>query len=230
MRDLRAQAGAIFVIATNYEERIDPAAKRVGRIDEKFLICPPGRAQRFEIIKKLAKKQFMKSLQTDRGEQEFEARFTTAVADNLLRRTIFETYGTMKMLSEDTAESFTPTNKWPGISQYLSRAEELQRKAEAATIRLGTYDRRFPNNGDASKVPLAEFFLLVRLKIEAATLEPDECKLIMRVFKGFVATGDLSNWRTDMSASKKLKEALSRTLGDEDVAIRIADLAQSLEK
>lgn len=43
INDLRKKEGSIFIIATNYENRIDPAIKRPGRIDKKYLLlCPDG--------------------------------------------------------------------------------------------------------------------------------------------------------------------------------------------
>lgn len=46
LKNLREKEKVIFIIATNYEERIDFAAKRVGRIDKKFLIIPPNKDER----------------------------------------------------------------------------------------------------------------------------------------------------------------------------------------
>lgn len=52
LRDRGKDGRSIFVIATNYNERIDPAAKRAGRIDLKFLVLPPLRKRREVITKK----------------------------------------------------------------------------------------------------------------------------------------------------------------------------------
>ncbi len=51
INDLRSAARSIFIIATNYENRIDPAIKRPGRIDRKYLFLPPDASKRCEIIK-----------------------------------------------------------------------------------------------------------------------------------------------------------------------------------
>ena len=50
INDLRRAKRIIFVIATNYEERIDSAIKRPGRIDDKLLLLPPNLAQRNRIL------------------------------------------------------------------------------------------------------------------------------------------------------------------------------------
>ena len=46
LKDLRNAEQTIFIVATNYYERIDPAARRVGRVDHRYLVMPPCREQR----------------------------------------------------------------------------------------------------------------------------------------------------------------------------------------
>ncbi|MDD2466189.1 MAG: ATP-binding protein [Desulfobulbus sp.] len=52
INDLRKRERSIFIIATNYEERIDPAIKRSGRIDIKLPLMPPALKQRCKTINK----------------------------------------------------------------------------------------------------------------------------------------------------------------------------------
>lgn len=47
---LRKSESVIFIVATNYEERIDPAIKRAGRIDKHYLVLPPDNARRTKIM------------------------------------------------------------------------------------------------------------------------------------------------------------------------------------
>lgn len=51
INDLHRRKRAIFIIATNYENRIDPAIKRAGRIDKKYLLLAPDLVKRKSIIK-----------------------------------------------------------------------------------------------------------------------------------------------------------------------------------
>ena len=51
VHDLRDAKRSIFIIATNYENRIDPAIKRSGRVDQKYLLLPPDSDRRVEIMK-----------------------------------------------------------------------------------------------------------------------------------------------------------------------------------
>gem|GEM_PF-4307715 len=52
INDLRKAKRSIFIIATNYANRIDPAIKRIGRIDHKFLLLPPNLERRLRMIEK----------------------------------------------------------------------------------------------------------------------------------------------------------------------------------
>lgn len=51
--ELRAKENCIFIIATNYAERIDSAIKRVGRVDKHYPLMPPAFSRRKAIIQKL---------------------------------------------------------------------------------------------------------------------------------------------------------------------------------
>lgn len=50
INDLRRAERAIFIIGTNYADRIDSAIKRAGRIDEHLLVLPPDLSRRQQII------------------------------------------------------------------------------------------------------------------------------------------------------------------------------------
>lgn len=53
INDLRKLKRSIFLIAANYENRIDPAIKRPGRIDQKYLLLPPDKTKRAAILAEL---------------------------------------------------------------------------------------------------------------------------------------------------------------------------------
>ena len=55
INDLRKKERSIFIIATNYANRIDPAIKRRGRIDRHYLPVPPDAAKRLAMIERLRK-------------------------------------------------------------------------------------------------------------------------------------------------------------------------------
>jgi hypothetical protein len=51
IKDLRSAQRSILIIATNYEDRIDGAIKRPGRIDRKYLVMPPDAGRRATIVR-----------------------------------------------------------------------------------------------------------------------------------------------------------------------------------
>ncbi|TPI41930.1 AAA family ATPase [Mesorhizobium sp. B3-1-9] len=51
LNDLRRAKRSIFIMATNYAYRIDPAIRRTGRIDENYLLLPPDSESRQRMIK-----------------------------------------------------------------------------------------------------------------------------------------------------------------------------------
>jgi SpoVK/Ycf46/Vps4 family AAA+-type ATPase len=53
LNDLRAAERSIFIIATNYANRIDAAIKRPGRIDQAYLVLPPDRTARVGIMQRI---------------------------------------------------------------------------------------------------------------------------------------------------------------------------------
>jgi hypothetical protein len=57
INNLRKAERSIFIIATNYENRIDPAIKRPGRIDQKYLLLPPDLTRRKLIISDILSKR-----------------------------------------------------------------------------------------------------------------------------------------------------------------------------
>ncbi len=50
LNKLRRAERSIFIIATNYAYRIDPAIRRTGRIDQNYLLLPPDAASRQSIL------------------------------------------------------------------------------------------------------------------------------------------------------------------------------------
>lgn len=50
LNDLRASKSVVFIMATNYAERIDRAIKRQGRIDQQIILLPPDTRRRRKFI------------------------------------------------------------------------------------------------------------------------------------------------------------------------------------
>jgi SpoVK/Ycf46/Vps4 family AAA+-type ATPase len=87
INDLRKRERSIFIIATNYENRIDPAIKRRGRIDQRYLLSLPDGEKRLKIIE--------------------ERRGTAVAADKqqaVKEATLFFGYSDLKNLVADAAD------------------------------------------------------------------------------------------------------------------------------
>ena len=69
LNSLRKSKRVVFIIATNYAERIDPALKRGGRIDDHFLLLPPDSSRRKAILQQLIKKKMSQTLDDDNALQ-----------------------------------------------------------------------------------------------------------------------------------------------------------------
>ena len=55
LNNLRKKGRVIFVVATNYAERIDAALMRRGRIDDHFRLLPPDLARRKILLERFLK-------------------------------------------------------------------------------------------------------------------------------------------------------------------------------
>lgn len=60
LNNLRRAERSIFIMATNYAYRIDPAIRRTGRIDENYLLLPPDAASRRRMLTDFLRKAIEK--------------------------------------------------------------------------------------------------------------------------------------------------------------------------
>jgi hypothetical protein len=72
LQDLRDAKNCVFVVATNYFERIDSAIKRRGRIDEHFLLSIPDCQQRLSTIEFFTREVFAKALHDEKKREAYE--------------------------------------------------------------------------------------------------------------------------------------------------------------
>lgn len=152
--DLRQAERVLFIVATNYEDRIDPAIKRTGRIDRKYLVLPPDANKRYEIIKTLCE-----------NKPNLRDMLSNADCDQIQRvkdSSLFLGYGDLKA----AVQAFN-LEATADISIFVQRLRD-----RARTISLEAYQSRFPANGENMPVlretPAAEFLGLVALASEKA--------------------------------------------------------------
>lgn len=140
LNDLRKAERPIFVIATNYETRIDSAIKRKGRVDEKILVLPPDLERRKNMLKKILEK-----LVPD---------LTEAHLLELAQAALFLGYSDIEGAAKSVEE---PANN---IDQLKKKLEVWSR---ATSIEV--YARRLEDKKEAA--PLEEIFCLIALYLEA---------------------------------------------------------------
>jgi hypothetical protein len=152
--DLRNKEQIIFIISTNYEERIDPAIKRIGRIDNKFLIIPPDKSERVRLINGLA------CFTTDKEIVDFLAEKTVLYSHKELERQL-------GALSKNIGNGFEP-----GLESVKKCfAENLI----PPTISLSVYKTRCGKDKYPQQ-PRQELFYLTYLKAEVNSLTPHDIK------------------------------------------------------
>jgi hypothetical protein len=150
LNDLTSARRVLFVIATNYYERIDRAIKRPGRIDAQYLVLPPAMAARRRYLKRFVKD--WSSLKDNREVVERTARFT---------------YRELR----DLAASVNEAGKGADKSFMLKFIEE-----RPPMITLGSYASRLGSTkgADQDSLPLEEFALVAYLELEAHKRLPND--------------------------------------------------------
>ena len=160
LNDLRRAKRVIFIIATNYESRIDPAIKRTGRIDRTYLVLPPDSAARSRIIARLIEEKWRVRVSGSEPDLPMREELAEVVereigeADwqELLKQSLFLGYKDIEGSIKEAEEK--------NIADLTTRLRE-----RARTTRLGPYLYRFTEKLERAK-PLNEFLGLVRLALE----------------------------------------------------------------
>ena len=191
INDLGAKKRLIFIISTNYAERIDGAIKRSGRIDQQYLWLPPDAKRRPDILAMLlaqrAKAQLPQLDSTLNGKDKKLEELTDKIKDHagedlsdefkglkekLISRTTFWIFKEMEKIFErlnwnkDTILALSNGD----VKEFEKVANELIEKAMeiTPTIRLLSYKSRFRSTAGkySQKFPYAdepyeEFLLLL---------------------------------------------------------------------
>lgn len=142
--DLRKRANVIFIIATNYEERIDAAIKRAGRIDKQYLMLPPDGASRIRIMRSFDP---IKKHTEGLGQEQI---------DKLIRASVFLGYTDLKRIANEP---------WKDFDDFYSRLDRAPR-----SIQFYSYKKRFEQLGKELNLfvgPQEELECLFRLAHEA---------------------------------------------------------------
>lgn len=169
IQSLREQKGPIFVLGTNRWERIDPAIRRPGRIDEQYLLVPPDLERRRAYITKFV----------DDDELEVDEDTVKSVA----ARTPLWVYTELKWLVEKAEERTKSIEGEDGFGSAL----EIQLDEMTPSLKLSHYGKSFSClYRDKSKFrwnrePWEEFLMLLYLMSEEA--EEERVNKVRRLLK-----------------------------------------------
>lgn len=207
LNDLRRGERAIFAIGTNYENRIDPAIKRTGRIDRRYLVLPPDAR---------ARRRTIKNAFSDMSGSQIVPRSPNQWND-LINKSVFLGF---RDISTAIAQAHA---RGENYSRLLKTLADTPR-----TIRLAVFRNRLPDtNGECSieekgKYPIEEFLCLLALALEAGEEE------FLDLPASLGAKRALAPFSNREQLAKKVKQA---ALGLNDEAIKkIANYLDSLDE
>jgi SpoVK/Ycf46/Vps4 family AAA+-type ATPase len=113
IKDLRSAERSIFIIATNYEERIDGAIKRPGRIDREYLVMPPDWGRRKAIVRSVLNEY---SKKVSAIEEDIITEASKSI--RLLALTARMSFPEISSVLKDMVSSYGVTNFVAAIEKY----------------------------------------------------------------------------------------------------------------
>jgi adenylate kinase family enzyme len=203
-QDLRDKGQCTFLMATNYEERIDGAIKRQGRFDERLMLSLPDAERRRAFIWLFLRRKLKghrKLIADATGRDAFDAVSETA---ELIAKTALFGFGDLQHLVKNRL-TVHDRDTWQRLSQKLVKASD----SVQPSVRLNAYVTRFdPAEPDEQK-PFEEFALL--LYLIAQTGRPfsiQDKEMITRAFG--LATAD--SIVRHVQGSGRVKRVVAKTL------------------
>jgi hypothetical protein len=118
INDLRKAQRSIFIIATNYANRIDPAIKRPGRIDRQYLLLHPDLEKREAILSKLLPKTFRVKTAQLRSMAESAVSLGFSEMSGAIEKSA------QYLSVEKIVDELNQTPRSGGLGQYLARVGE----------------------------------------------------------------------------------------------------------
>ncbi len=161
LNDLTERKEVVFVIATNFFERIDPAIKRSGRIDVRLLVLPPDAGQRQRFFTEGAQGR-------GPGISGWES-LTAESKQEVVRQTALYSYREMRDL----------VSKFRGD---MSEGDELRHKlvarltAVSPTISIASYRSR----AKEEIAPLEELVMVAYIATELGPLRPSDAEWLVK--------------------------------------------------
>lgn len=205
LNELRRKKKLIFVISTNYYERIDRAIRRPGRIDNHFLIPPFDQESRVALLKHFICQKMGEKGKDWKPPYEYEKQLNGIARQNPLL--VFEE------IKHAYDKSMSRLGDEDDISTLLSHLEEEIARVRPS-IAVESYENRFASSMDPDK-PYDEYFCLCFLLAEVHRVD----KNVKKNFKARWA-----EW------SKKNGAEASELKSDPWVRERLQELGVCVEK
>jgi hypothetical protein len=193
INDLRKSKRSIFIIATNYADRIDPAIKRAGRIDKQYLLPLPNAARRIEILKG---KKFRVQIKSQK---------------RLEKNTAFFGFSDLKGATDDAKrDAAAQAGAHAKPSRPTQAAVEASLKARAPATSFKSYLARLRQD---EIFPIEEFLGLAALAKEVGLLksvteainnfEAKDAKETKKKLRDTFGNKVLSSWGIKLDANEK---------------------------
>jgi SpoVK/Ycf46/Vps4 family AAA+-type ATPase len=216
LADLRKTKRVVFLIGTNYEEHIDAAAKRVGRLDDRLMLPPPDFAGRVAIFRRLL---------TNAGIAV--GSLTDEALRPAARATALMVFSELKQVAESAVRQLTPAEKVDG-DRGVQAVSLAAAHAPRPAISLESYRSRLTTDEYIQR-PFKEFFVLLYARVDGGEALSDEeqevvntaAQRLLRMDEGTFATLDIQTKR------QRVREALSVHVDDNKV---IGAVLGSLER
>jgi predicted component of type VI protein secretion system len=137
LNDLRASESVLFIMATNYAERIDAAIKRQGRIDQHLLLLPADKGRRKAFVEEL----------WGAG---------TIDVDEAVKISVFLSYGDLKSVS----------TRYQG-AKAIEQLKATPAAANPDLYRARFHDKSGNFVSESRRTPIVEFIAMVALEMDA---------------------------------------------------------------
>lgn len=216
IKDLRTKERIIFIIATNYEERIDMAIKRAGRIDEKYLVLPPDKVGRIALFKK-----FIKDKIPELSADEYQ--------NLIIVKTALFTFTEFKQLPKtlNKRRSLWIVDEKVVIKELISLIGRPAISIETCAGKI--------LNADMAQKPYKEFLALVYLKAESFNdvnhFSEVEVKCISEILSLLMQKDKHTSLNELISAKAEIKEKLIDYINEKmiDKIIGVLELSEGSE-
>ena len=221
LNELRRTKQALFIVATNYEDRIDAAIKRTGWIDQKYIVLPPDKARRRslleEFLRKLKKKMDNLAAKNEDKEYIFEEVLFEEDWRELQEKSLF--------LGFKDLQAVVNSIKYGKLTRVdLTNQLGDQLKFRARTTSLEAYRSRFVGKNNEvfniRETPMEEFLCLTALFLEVS--KPEELKwnttmpFVVKILNENLQSGKINTvliktyaTELDNNSAEKVAQALS---------------------